>query len=77
MDIHMKLQELVEHLDAEYERRLRFLAQKLLNEHVIPVCERQNWIKFIPGLAAIPCFAIVAVMVVAEGLRWAFRRRDF
>ena len=36
-----------------------------------------NWIKFIPGLAAIPCFAITAVMVVAEGLRWAFRRRDF
>ena len=36
-----------------------------------------NWIKFIPGLAAIPCFAIAAVMVVAEGLRWAFHRRDF
>ena len=36
-----------------------------------------NWIKFIPGLAAIPCFAVVAVMVVAEELRWAFRRRDF
>ena len=36
-----------------------------------------NWIKFIPGLAAIPCFAVAAVMVVAEGLRWAFRRRDF
>ena len=27
-----------------------------------------NWIKLIPGLAAIPCFAIAAVMVVAEGL---------
>ena len=35
MDIHMKLQKLVDHLDAEYERRLRFLTQKLLNEHVI------------------------------------------
>ena len=33
-----------------------------------------NWIKFIPGLAAIPCFAVAAVMVVAEGLRWAFRK---
>ena len=33
-----------------------------------------NWIKFIPGLAAIPCFAIAAVMAVAEGLRWAFRK---
>ena len=33
-----------------------------------------NWIKFNPGLAAIPCFAIAAVMVVAEGLRWAFRK---
>lgn len=33
-----------------------------------------NWIKFIPGLAAIPRFAIAAVMVVAEGLRWAFRK---
>ena len=38
----MKLQKLVDHLDAEYERRLEFLAQKLLNEHVIPVCERQK-----------------------------------
>ena len=36
-----------------------------------------NWIKFIPGLAAIPCFAVAAVMVVAEGLRWAFHRRAF
>ena len=33
-----------------------------------------NWIRFIPGLAAIPCFAVAAVMVVAEGLRWAFRK---
>ena len=36
-----------------------------------------NWIRFIPGLAAIPCFTVASVMVVAEGLRWAFRRRDF
>ena len=36
-----------------------------------------NWIRFISGLAAIPCFAVASVMVVAEGLRWAFRRRDF
>ena len=42
MGAHMKLQKLVDHLDAEYERRLEFLAQKLLNEHVIPVCERQK-----------------------------------
>ena len=42
MEIHMKLQKLVDHLDAEYERRLKFLAQKLLNEYVIPVCKRQN-----------------------------------
>ena len=42
MEIPRKLQKLVDHLDAEYERRLRFLAQKLLNEHVIPVCERQK-----------------------------------
>ena len=33
-----------------------------------------NWIRFIPGLAAIPCFAVASVMVVAEGLRWAFRK---
>ena len=33
-----------------------------------------NWIKFIPGLAAIPCFAVAAVTVVAEGFRWAFRK---
>ena len=42
MEIPMKLQKLVDHLDAEYKRRLEFLAQKLLNEHVIPVCERQK-----------------------------------
>ena len=33
-----------------------------------------KWIRFIPGLAAIPCFAVASVMVVAEGLRWAFRK---
>ena len=42
MGAHMKLQKLVDHLDTEYERRLRFLAQKLLNEYVIPVCKRQK-----------------------------------
>ena len=42
MEIPMKLQKLVDHLDAEYKRRLEFLAQKLLNEHIIPVCERQK-----------------------------------
>ena len=42
MEIPRKLQKLVDHLDAEYKRRLEFLAQKLLNEHVIPVCERQK-----------------------------------
>ena len=42
MGAHMKLQKLVDHLDAEYKRRLEFLAQKLLNEYVIPVCERQK-----------------------------------
>ena len=42
MEIPMKLQKLVDHLDAEYKRRLEFLAQKLLNEYVIPVCKRQK-----------------------------------
>ena len=41
----------------------------LLNEYA-----PDNWIKFIPGLAAIPCFAVAAVTVVAEGFRWAFRK---
>ena len=42
MEIPMKLQKLVDHLDTEYKLLLRFLAQKLLNEYVIPVCKRQK-----------------------------------
>ena len=45
MEIPMKLQKLVDHLDAEYKRRLEFLAQKLLNEHVIPVAALRDALK--------------------------------